>query len=130
MDSQHSTKDYQTTVTVSLVQRIAEYLAMGFPLRLALAKDKVAAEEYELELRRRPELAKLEDAAKADFLKDSINTLLDADDPSQNIRWLLERLYPEIFNRGPQSPAPKAQPTVVGMTEEELHYLQQEALKL
>jgi hypothetical protein len=86
-------------VTIELVQRVSERVAIGIPLELAVAGEGLSREEYEGQLRERPELATIQDVTIREFIEDCIRKLLQAKDPSANIRWLLERLYPEIFGK-------------------------------
>lgn len=92
--------DYESndvSVTVELVKRVSERVAIGIPLPLAVAGEGLSCAEYEAQLRERPELAAIQDVTRRDFLEDCIQKLLQAKNPSANIRWLLERLYPDIF---------------------------------
>jgi hypothetical protein len=86
-------------VTVELVQRVSERVAIGITLELAVAGEGLSRAEYEEQLRERPELAAIQDVTSREFIEDCIQKLLQAKDPSANIRWLLERLYPDIFGK-------------------------------
>jgi hypothetical protein len=96
--------DYESkdlTVTVELVQRVSERVAIGIPLQYAVAGEGVSCAEYEEHLREHPELKTIQDVTTREFLEDCIQALLQAKNPSANIRWLLERLYPEDFGEPP-----------------------------
>jgi hypothetical protein len=84
-------------------------------------------EDYEEHLREHPELAAREGVAKRKFLQKTVGILLTNKDASTsaNIRWLLERLYPDVFGRGrererDETPAEPFQ-TIRGVPEEELN---------
>jgi hypothetical protein len=81
----------------ALVLRVSERLAMGISLELAVAGEGLSCVEYEKLLRENPELATLQAVTQREFVEDCIRKLLQAKNPSANIRWLLERLYPEFF---------------------------------
>ena len=127
------------TVTVALVERVSDRLATGVPLALALAGEPVGCAEYEEQLRQHPELAAHEGVAKRKFLQNLIKRLLNAEDSSANIRWLLERLYADVF-RGQQKSnegvtvnveaAVTRMPGMPEMSPEYLKLLQEEAKKL
>lgn len=87
-------------VTVALVERVSDRVATGVPLSCALAGEPVSLAEYEEHLREHPELAALEGVAKRKFIQKAVGVLLTAKDSSANIRWLLERLYPDVFGLG------------------------------
>ena len=88
-----------SNVTVALVERVFDRLATGVPLGLALAGEGVSCAEFGEYLRRHPELADQLGVAKRKFLQNAIKILLDSKNASANIRWLLERFYPEAFDR-------------------------------
>jgi hypothetical protein len=111
------------------VRSVCDRVSMGVPFRLALALEGLSAEAYEAHVRRHPNLAALQDAADAAFVEDCIRRLLKAPDPSSNIRWLLERLHPQIFAERRENAATKL-PTIVGMSEEELRVFRDEAKRL
>jgi hypothetical protein len=120
----------ESTVTVALVERVAERVAHGNPLKLALAGEPVSREEYEEYLRQRPNLAALADVAKRRYLNQAVGLLLNAKDPSSNVRWLLERFYPEIFSREREREPDNVQvnvTTVAGMSQDELTRFQEGA---
>ncbi|HTV40240.1 MAG TPA: hypothetical protein VMF08_06680 [Candidatus Sulfotelmatobacter sp.] len=136
-----TTTDSESNITVALVQRVSDRLAGGVPLTLALAGEPATCAEYEEQLRQRPELAAHEGVAKRKFLQNTVKKLMNAKDSSANIRWLLERLYPEVFQGQPPSesvtvnvatavagmPAISERPR---MTPEYIKLLQEDAKKL
>ncbi len=87
-----------SNVTVALVERVSDRLATGVPLVLALAGEPVSCAEFEEHLRENPGLADQLGIAKRKFLQNAIKVLLDSKNASANIRWLLERFYPEVFD--------------------------------
>ena len=128
----------ESNVTVALVERVADRMATGVPLSLALAGEALSRAEYEEQMRRHPELADHEGVAKRKFLQNAIKILLAGKDSSANIRWLLERLYPDVFDRQQASEnvtvnveaAVTRMPGRPVMSPEYLKLLQEEAKKL
>jgi hypothetical protein len=94
-----SNESNDANATVALVQRVSKRVAIGIPLELAVAGEGLIRTVYEELLRKHPELAIIQDVAKREFLEVCIRTLLQAKNPSANIRWLLERLYPDDFGK-------------------------------
>lgn len=119
----------KSLVTSRLVERVSERVARGIPLHLALAGEPVTRAEYEDKLRCHPELAAVEKAAKRKFLEEMINTLLAAEDPDSNIRWLLERLYPDIFGRHRETVTVNVA-AIAGMTEDYARLFREDAKRL
>jgi hypothetical protein len=120
-------------VTVALVERVSERVAKGVPIRLAAAREGLRRAEYEELLRGRPELALRQDAANGEFVEFCIRKLLDVEDPSSNIRWLLERLNPDMFadRKGREGEGVAVSATTVeGMSEDELRQFQEAAKRL
>jgi hypothetical protein len=76
----------ESKITVELVNRVSRYVAKGIALRLAVAGEGVTQAEYEAELRRRPELAAIQDVMTRQFLEDALNMLMCAKNPRTNIR--------------------------------------------
>ena len=110
-----------TNVTVTLVKRVSERVAMGIPLNLALAGEPVTQEEYEEQLSQHPELAVLQDIARREFLEDAIDVLFSARNAGANIRWWLEHFYPEIFAKSkPEEEEPGETPIILGYTNEQV----------
>ena len=125
----------------ALVDRVAERMATGVPLIHALAGEPVNLEEYQEHLREHPELAALEGVAKRKFIQKAVGALLAAKDSSANIRWLLERLYPEVFGPGrgrdrlrgldrDEGDVAVSVTTIAGMSEEEVRLLREDAKRL
>ncbi|HTV42052.1 MAG TPA: hypothetical protein VMF08_15895 [Candidatus Sulfotelmatobacter sp.] len=126
-----STETGTETVTVAFVERISHRVAMGIPLDLALAGESVTEENYKEHLEADPELARIEGAARCRFVEQAIAALLAVENPSTNIRWLLERLYPEEFClRRAADDAEKEKPrqTILGVPEEFTEQMRAEAL--
>jgi len=124
-------------VTVALVERVSERVAKGVPLRFAVAREGLSRAEYEELLRGRPELALRQDSANGEFVEFCIRKLLDVEDPSSNIRWLLERLNPDLFadrktrqNENGNESVAVSVTTIGGMTEEEVRQFQEAAKRL
>jgi hypothetical protein len=123
--------------TIALVERVSERVAKGVPLRLAAAREGLTQAQYEERLRDHPELALRQDSANGEFVEFCIRKLLDVEDPGSNIRWLLERLNPNMFtdrkNRenvtGNEGAAPRVT-SIAGMTEEEVLQFQEAARHL
>ena len=110
------------------MERVSQRVAKGIPLELALAGESVTEEDYKEHLEQNPKLAAIEGAAKCRFLEEAIGGLLRGDNASANIRWLLERVYPDLFTRSREDEVEAAEekrlPTIVGMTEEEIEEMQ------
>jgi hypothetical protein len=104
-DVGHSAPDLQSSLP-ALVLRVSERLAIGISLQLAVAGEGLSGAEYEKLLRENPELATLQAVTQREFVEDCLRKLLQAKNPSANIRWLLERLYPEFFG-DPRANAPR-----------------------
>ncbi len=119
------TPNSPAAITAALVERVSDRIATGFPLELALAGESVSRADYEQQLREHPEFANLANVAKRKFLQSAIAVLLNARDSSANIRWLLERLYPEVFSRNRESEDVKSGKAnsgispIVGVSDEE-----------
>lgn len=125
-----------STITVALVERVSQRIAKGIPLDLALAGESVTEEDYKEQLEQNPAFAAIEGKAKCKFIEDAVSGLLRAEKPSANIRWLLERLYPDVFGKSggdreqDEVEGKKRQPTIVGWTDEELEEARRRALLL
>ncbi|HEV2319961.1 MAG TPA: hypothetical protein VGV18_09435 [Verrucomicrobiae bacterium] len=119
----------KSNVTVELVERVSRRVGLGIPLLLALAGEGVSCAEYEERLRGDARLADLDHLAKRQVQEYFIAKLLGVEDPSSNIRWLLERIQSDALN-GPRESAAVNVPTVAGMSEEELRLFQEEAKRL
>ena len=130
-----TTAESESNVMVALVERVADRVATGVPLGLALAGEKLSRAEYEEHLRRNPELAAHEAVAKRKFLQNAIKILLAGKDSAANMRWLLERLYPDVFGGQRESvtvnvAAVTGMSGISGMSEEYVKALQEDAKKL
>jgi hypothetical protein len=114
-------------VTAALVDRVAERVATGVPLVHALAGEPLSLEDYEERLREHPDLAAMEGVAKRKFIQKTVGILLSAKDSSANIRWLLERLYPEVFGlrreRGQDEVAVEVSASTSAVTGMSMEYL-------
>jgi hypothetical protein len=115
--------DSKEEFTLALVDRVSDRVAKGIPLRLAAAREGLTEAQYVEHLREHPELALRQDDAICEFAEFCIRKLLDVDDPSANIRWLLEKnIFAHIKTAqiaAAQAAAEKI-PTVAGMTDQEL----------
>ncbi|HEY1788281.1 MAG TPA: hypothetical protein VGJ73_09010 [Verrucomicrobiae bacterium] len=124
----------ETDVTVELVDRVSERVGTGVPLDLALAGEAVSLADYKRHLSKHPDLAGREGVAKRKLLQKLVDMLLTSEDASTsaNIRWLLERLYPEVFGRNREKDEVEEEPyqTIRGVPEEELNRWRAEAQKL
>ena len=132
-----TTTESDSNITVALVERVSDRVATGVPLSLALAGEPVSGAEYEEHLRQHPALAAHEGVAKRKFLQNAIKMLMKAKDSSANTRWLLERLYPDVFRGQQQSESVTVNVATVtgmsgipGMSPEYLKLLQEDAKKL
>jgi hypothetical protein len=84
-------------ITPALVMRVSERLALGMPLRIALAGEPVTRAEYKDYLLAHPELAGLQDVAKQKFLESAFDVLLDGETAAANYRWLIELVYQGVI---------------------------------
>jgi hypothetical protein len=118
----NSESESNATVTIDLVKRVSRRVAIGIPLELAIAGEGITSEDYQAYLDEHTELAVLVDVAKCRFIEYAIAALLAAKNPSSNIRWFLERLYPEEFGekRGKEKQKEREKPcqTIAGVPEE------------
>ena len=119
----------ESSITAELVGRVSQRVAMGIPLRLALAGEPVGCAEYEEHLRQHPKLAVLEDVAKLRFLENAMNILLNGQNAAGNFRWLIELVYSGLFAEAREEgaePAPQKQ-TILGVPEEALEEARRKA---
>lgn len=131
----------ESKVTAALVKRVAKHIAKGIPVRLALALtgEPVTQCAFERHLRRHPELAVIQEAAKAKYLEKAFDMIMSR--PGPLVRWLLERRHSDLFAPPDwEKQAPAAQPasaapepvkpkqTIVGVPEEELEQARRDAL--
>jgi hypothetical protein len=84
-------------ITPALIMRVSERLALGMPLRIALAGEPVTRAEYKDYLLAHPELAGLQDVAKQKFLESAFDVLLDGETAAANYRWLIELIYKGVI---------------------------------
>lgn len=137
-DAKFKTHHPSPAITVALVKRVSKRISTGVPPDLALAGELVSRSDYQEHLSKNPELAALEQAAKREFLQSLIGMLLEAKDSSANIRWLLERIYPEIFSRNRKNQeairgddgVKRGISPIVGVSEEEYLAMVESAAKL
>jgi hypothetical protein len=130
-----ATTESESNISVALVERVSDRIATGVPLSLALAGEALSRAEYEELLRRNPELAAHEAVAKRKFLQNAITILLAGNDSAANMRWLLERLYPDVFGGRRESVTVNVSSVtgisgISGMSEEYVKALQEDAKKL
>ena len=131
LENSEPTSTTPTTITAALVECVSHRVAMGVPLDLALAGESVTEKDYKEHLEQNPGLAAIEGAAKRRFVEQAIGAMQRVENPSANIRWLLERTYPEVFARSREDEAveKKRLPTIVGISEEELAEMRAQAAK-
>jgi hypothetical protein len=113
----------EPAITAELVDRVSQRVAMGFPLRIALAGENVAGEDYEEHLSEHPELAELEDLAKQKFLEHAMSVMLRGKDAAANFRWLIGRVYPDVIGSSSEEEEKEECRTIAGVPE----YLVEEA---
>lgn len=94
----------------------------GISLKDALALEnnaQINPDSWQRALQRHPEFVHPYSAAKADFLAKSIQRLIESEDLA-NLRWLLERRYPDLFARPAPISVNVSQNTIAGLPEEYL----------
>ena len=116
-------------ITAALVDRVSERLALGMPLRLALAGEPVTRAEYKEHLLRHPELQVLQDLAKRKFLENAFSVMLEGENAAASYRWLIELAYPEVGNPSDDDSA-KKKPTILGLPEDLIDQIRQNAKRL
>ena len=121
--------DPEPIITPALVNRVSERLAMGIPLRIALAGEPVTRAEYKDYLMEHPELAVLQDVAKRKFLENAFNVLLEGENAPANFRWLIELVYQGIVGCDEDNPA-KPQKSILGLSDEAIERIRQNAKQL
>jgi hypothetical protein len=121
-------------VTLAVVKRVGKRFGQGMPLKDALALEnnpQINPDSWHKAIQRSSEMSTLWDGVKADFLEKAITRLLESDDLA-NLRWLLERRFPELFAR----PAPttvnvsQSTSTIVGLPNDVLARLREYAKTL
>ena len=116
-------------ITPTLVNRVSERLALGMPLRLALAGEGVTRAEYKEHLHQHPELEELQEVAKQKFLENAFDVLLDGENAAANYRWLIELIYKGVIG-SQEDESGKTKPTILGLPEEVVEQMRQNAQKL
>ncbi|HEX3624773.1 MAG TPA: hypothetical protein VH280_05030 [Verrucomicrobiae bacterium] len=116
-------------VTAALVDRVAERLAMGMPLKIALAGENVTCAEYKDALRESPELQDLQDLGKRKVLENAYSILLQGDQAPANWRWLIEIVYKDVLGSQDED-FPKQKQTIFGFPEEILNQIRENAKRL
>jgi hypothetical protein len=107
-------------ITLAVVERVAKRFGHGMPLKDALALEnnsQINPDSWHKALQRKPQFVHPFEAAKADFLEKALTRLSESEDLA-NLRWLLERRYPELFARPAQTQVnvnQTNQPTIVGL---------------
>ena len=119
----------ESEIDIALVDRVSERLAMGMPLRIALAGEPVTRAEYKNHLLQHPELAAREDIAKQNLLQNAFDVMLAGENAAANFRWLLERVYPDVVG-GPDDESAKPKQTILGLPEEVLEQIREKAKHL
>jgi len=121
--------DLQSVITPALVDRVSERLAMGIPLRIAIAGEPVTRTEYKDYLREHPELAALELVAKRRFLENAFSVMLEGEQAPANFRWLIELAYQGIVGND-EDQLTKQKQTILGLPEEIIEQMRQNARSL
>ena len=124
-----ATPNPEPKITPALVDRVSERLALGMPLKLALAGEPITRAEYKEHLLKHPELAAVEDVAKQNLLQNAFNVMLAGENAAANFRWLLERVYPDVVG-GPDDESAKPKQTILGLPEEILEQIRERAKRL
>jgi len=124
----NSPPNLESLITPALVDRVSQRLAMGMPLKIALAGEGVKRAEYKEHLRQHPELEELQDIAKRKFLENAFNVMLDGENAAANFRWLIELVYPNVLgSENDESAKPNQKQTIVGLPEETLERMREYA---
>jgi hypothetical protein len=108
-------------ITPTLVNRVSE--------RLALAGEGVTRAEYKEHLHQHPELEELQEVAKQKFLENAFDVLLDGENAAANYRWLIELIYKGVIG-SQDDESGKTKPTILGLPEEVVEQMRQNAQKL
>ena len=120
----------ETNIAPALVDRVSQRLAMGIPLKIALAGENVTCEEYEIHLSAHPDLAELEDVAKRKFLEHAMSVILKGKDASANFRWLVERVYGDVIGSEQEDEPEEEHQTIRGVPEYLLNEARKRALEV
>ncbi|HEV2330967.1 MAG TPA: hypothetical protein VGY56_19470 [Verrucomicrobiae bacterium] len=116
-------------VTPALVDRVSERLAMGMPLKMALAGENLTRAEYKDALQKHPELQDLQELGKRKVLENAYSILLQGDQAPANWRWLIELIYKDIIG-GQDEDFPNQKQTIFGFPEEVLNQIREHAKHL
>lgn len=119
----------QQKITPALVDRVSERLAMGMPLKMALAGESVTRAEYKDALDRHPELQDLQELGKRKVLENAYHILLQGDQAQANWRWLIELVYKDIIG-SQDDDSPNQKQTIFGFPEEVLNQIREHAKQL
>lgn len=88
-------------VTLAVVQRVADRIAVGLTLELACEAEGdpvINVDSFHKALERHPEFVHPYHAAKADFLEWACERLVHSHEMG-NLRWFLERRYSDLFGK-------------------------------
>jgi hypothetical protein len=119
----------QPKITTALIDRVSERLAMGLPLKMALAGEKVTRAEYKDYLSKFPELQDLQELAKRKVLESAFSVMLEGEQAAANWRWLIELIYKDVLgNQDDESP--KQKQTILGIPEEIIEQMRENAKRL
>ena len=111
-----------------LVERVSRRLAMGMPLKIALAGEGVKRAEYKDFLLRHPEMEDLQDVAKQKFLENAFEIMLEGEQAAGNFRWLIELVYRGVVGGDEDQPTTQ-KPTILGIPEEIVEQMRRNAQK-
>jgi hypothetical protein len=128
-DSPPPNPDPQQKITPALVDRVSERLAMGMPLKMALAGENVTRAEYKDALQQHPELQDLQELGKRKVLENAYSILLQGDQAAANWRWLIELIYKDVIG-SQDDDSPKQKQTIFGFPEEVLNQIREHAKHL
>ena len=120
----------ESKIDTALIERVSERLALGIPLRLALATEPVTRAEYKDHLLRHPELQKIQDVQKLKLLENAYHVMFDGENAAASYRWLIEHVYPEVCNPSDDDESPKKKPTIAGLPEELIEQIREKAKHL
>lgn len=89
------------SITLAVVKRVASRIGRGLTLKLALAaenKSTINEETWKKALQSHPEFSPHYDAGKGKFLDKATQRLVRSKELA-NLKWLLERRFPDLFAR-------------------------------
>ena len=119
----------ESKVTPALVDRVSERLAMGMPLKMALAGENVTRAEYKEALQMHPELQDLQELAKRKVLENAFSVMFNGEQAAANWRWHIELIYKDIIGSQDED-FPKQKQTIFGFPEEVLNQIREHAKNL